>query len=65
LARICLSQALAALPDDQRQAIELHHLKGCSLAEVCQAMQRTNRSVAGLLLRGMRRLRQLLDEEQR
>jgi len=58
-----LSAALALLPDDQRQAVELHHLRGLSSPEVARLMERTQRSVAGLLLRGMRRLQQLLSEE--
>jgi RNA polymerase sigma-70 factor (ECF subfamily) len=57
-----LSAALADLAEDQRLAVELHHLKGCPLAEVAEVMGRSNRSVAGLLLRGMKRLRQLLKE---
>jgi RNA polymerase sigma-70 factor (ECF subfamily) len=59
---ILVSAALAQLPEDQRSAVELHHLRGYSLAEVGEAMGRSNRAVAGLLLRGMKRLRQLLDE---
>jgi RNA polymerase sigma-70 factor (ECF subfamily) len=58
-----LSAALALLPDDQRRAVELHHLRGLPSPEVARLMERTPRSVAGLLLRGMRRLRQLLNEE--
>jgi RNA polymerase sigma-70 factor (ECF subfamily) len=59
-----LSAALALLPDDQRRAVELHHLRGLSSPEVARLMERTQRSVAGLLLRGMRQLRQLLSEEE-
>jgi RNA polymerase sigma-70 factor (ECF subfamily) len=59
-----LSAALALLPEDQRVAVELHHLRGLPSPEVARQMERTQRSVAGLLLRGMRRLRQLLSEEQ-
>jgi RNA polymerase sigma-70 factor (ECF subfamily) len=56
-----LAEALAQLPPDQRLAVELHHLQGCALAEVSQRMGRTQEAVAGLLYRGMKNLRRLLD----
>jgi RNA polymerase sigma-70 factor (ECF subfamily) len=59
-----LAAALGELPEDQRRAVELRHLRGLPLAEVSRQMGRSSRTVAGLLLRGMRRLRQLLDAEQ-
>jgi RNA polymerase sigma-70 factor (ECF subfamily) len=57
-----LAQALAKLPEDQRQAVELRHLRGCSVAEVAQQMGRSKEAVAKLLLRGVARLRERLDE---
>ncbi len=54
--------ALAELPDDQRQAVVLRHLHGLSVAEVCARMGRSERAVAGLLQRGVRGLRRLMDE---
>ena len=56
-----LAGALAQLPDEQCQAIELHHLQGMTLAEVARELGRTEPSVAGLLRRGLRKLRELLD----
>jgi RNA polymerase sigma-70 factor, ECF subfamily len=57
-----LAAALAQLPPDQRQVIELHHLKGLQIAEVAAIMQRTKPSVMGLLFRGQKKLRELLQE---
>ncbi len=56
-----LAGALALLPPDQGQAVELRHLKGCSVGEVARQMERSKEAVAKLLLRGLARLRQLLD----
>jgi RNA polymerase sigma-70 factor (ECF subfamily) len=55
-----LASALAQLPADQREVIELHHLKGWPVAEVAQAIQRTKPAVMGLLFRGQKKLRELL-----
>ena len=57
-----LARALAHLPDEQRAAVELHHLRELPVAEIAQAMGRTEASVAGLLRRGLKRLRELLQE---
>jgi RNA polymerase sigma-70 factor (ECF subfamily) len=58
---IRLAWAMSELPDAQREAIELHHLHGLTLAETAQAMDRTAPSVMGLLRRGLQRLRELLE----
>ena len=55
-----LADALAGLPEAQREAVVLHHLQGCSLAETARQLGRTDAAVAGLLHRGLRKLRELL-----
>jgi RNA polymerase sigma-70 factor (ECF subfamily) len=55
-----LAEALERLPEDQRTAVELHHLKGRPLAEVAEALGRKKGAVATLLFRGMTRLRKEL-----
>ncbi|QJW94789.1 sigma-70 family RNA polymerase sigma factor [Frigoriglobus tundricola] len=59
---IRLAAALALLPDDQREAVELHHLKGHTVAEVGERMGRTRAAAMGLIFRGLERLREHLDE---
>jgi RNA polymerase sigma-70 factor (ECF subfamily) len=60
-----LAAALAQLPEDQRTAVELHHLEGYSLVEVGRHLQRSKEAVAGLLFRGLKRLRELLPQRAR
>ena len=55
-----MSQALGELPDDQRAAVEMRYLQGLPVARIGEAMGRTEASVAGLLRRGLDRLRELL-----
>jgi len=57
-----LAGALAQLPEDQRWAVELHHLHNQSVIEVAQTMGRSEASVAGLLRRALAKLRVLLAE---
>jgi len=59
---VALAAALAQLPEDQRTAIEMHHLKGLPLAEVGALLDRSKGAVAALLFRGVRRLRELMDD---
>jgi RNA polymerase sigma-70 factor, ECF subfamily len=57
-----LAQALADLPEAQREALVLQHWHGWSLAQIAEHLDRTHAAVAGLLKRGLRQLRTVLGE---
>jgi RNA polymerase sigma-70 factor (ECF subfamily) len=57
-----LAEALATLPEAQREAVVLRHCQGWSLAAISQHMGRSPAAVAGLLKRGLRHLRDHLGE---
>lgn len=55
---IQLAEAVESLPPDQANAIRLHYLEGMKLSEVAEALEKTTGSVAGLLHRGMKTMRE-------
>jgi RNA polymerase sigma-70 factor (ECF subfamily) len=55
-----LAQALAQLLDEQRRAVELHHLLGRSVEETARELSRSESAVGGLLRRGLKTLRELM-----
>ena len=57
-----LARALEQLPEDQRMVVVRHHLQGEPLARVANALGRTKPAVAGLLRRGLTKLRDVLVE---
>jgi RNA polymerase sigma-70 factor (ECF subfamily) len=61
---VVLAAAMMKLPDDQRKAVELHHLQGYRSAIVAERLERSEVSVAGLLRRGLKRLRELMHEDE-
>jgi RNA polymerase sigma-70 factor (ECF subfamily) len=58
-----LAEAMGRLPEDQRTALELRYLHGLSVAEVCRRMGRGTSSVANLLYRGLKGLRERMGDE--
>jgi RNA polymerase sigma-70 factor (ECF subfamily) len=57
---IRLARALVTLPEDQREAVRLRHLEGWSLAEISAHFERSPAATAGLIKRGMQKLREKL-----
>ena len=55
-----LAQALAVLPEDQREAVRLRHLEGWALADIARHLGRSSAATAGLIKRGMQVLRRRL-----
>jgi RNA polymerase sigma-70 factor (ECF subfamily) len=61
-AAVRLAGALVQLPEAQREALVLQYWHGMTLAEIGARLERTPVAVAGLLKRGLARLRELLDD---
>jgi RNA polymerase sigma-70 factor (ECF subfamily) len=57
-----VTAAIEQLPADQRDVVILRDLMGQPVAEIAEGLGRTQKSVAGLLERGRRQLRELLDD---
>jgi RNA polymerase sigma-70 factor (ECF subfamily) len=55
-----LATALAQLPEMQRRAIVLKHFHGRSLEEIGNELDRSTLAVAGLLKRGLQKLREMM-----
>jgi len=57
-----LADALARLPEAEREAVTLHHLFDWTQAEIAAHLGRTRPAVAGLLCRGLKKLRKFLEQ---
>jgi RNA polymerase sigma-70 factor (ECF subfamily) len=59
-----LADALTTLPEAQRQALVLHYWQDWTLPEIGRHLERSPAAVAGLLHRGLKQLRVLLQESE-
>jgi RNA polymerase sigma-70 factor (ECF subfamily) len=57
-----VAEALSQLPQAQREALVLQQWRGWSLAQIAEHLGRSPAAVAGLLKRGLRKLRDILPE---
>jgi RNA polymerase sigma-70 factor (ECF subfamily) len=60
-----LSEALFQLPENQRMALELKHLQSWPVEAIARQMELSKSAVGGLLRRGMKKLRELMEEQRR
>jgi RNA polymerase sigma-70 factor (ECF subfamily) len=59
-----LAEALAALPEAQREALVLQHWHGWSMEEIASHLGKTRAAVAGLIKRGLQGLRERLQRSE-
>jgi RNA polymerase sigma-70 factor (ECF subfamily) len=60
---VALLEALHQLPETQAEAIRLRYMEGLPLAEIVERLGKSETAVAGLLKRGLQKLRTVLDHE--
>ncbi len=60
---MALLEALHHLPETQAEAIRLRYMEGLPLADIVERMGKTDTAVAGLLKRGLQKLRTLLSDK--
>jgi RNA polymerase sigma-70 factor (ECF subfamily) len=59
-----LEAALQRLPDAQREAVRMRFAEGAPLASIAAELGKSEMAVAGLLKRGLQRLREILKDNQ-
>jgi RNA polymerase sigma-70 factor (ECF subfamily) len=60
---VALFGALHQLPETQAEAIRLRYMEGLPLADIVERMGKSDTAVAGLLKRGLQKLRKIMDTD--
>ena len=60
---VALMSALHELPETQAEAIRLRYMEGLPLSEIVERMGKSDTAVAGLLKRGLQKLRVIMKSE--
>ncbi len=60
---MALLESLHELPETQAEAIRLRYMEGLPLAEIVERMGKSDTAVAGLLKRGLQKLRTIMDTQ--
>ncbi|SMP45936.1 RNA polymerase sigma-70 factor, ECF subfamily [Neorhodopirellula lusitana] len=60
---LAMMNALHELPETQAEAIRLRYMEGLPLKEIVERMGKSETAVAGLLKRGLKKLRAILDTD--
>ena len=60
---VALLEALHQLPETQAEAIRLRYMEGLPLSEIVERMGKSDTAVAGLLKRGLQKLRTILNSD--
>ena len=60
---VALFEALHQLPEMQAEALRLRYMEGLPLAQIVERMGKSDTAVAGLLKRGLQKLRTVLDTD--
>ena len=60
-AAVALLEALHQLPETQAEAIRLRYMEGLPLAAIVERTGKSDTAVAGLLKRGLQKLRTIID----
>ena len=61
---VALLDALHQIPETQAEAIRLRYMEGLSLSEIVERMGKSDTAVAGLLKRGLQKLRAIMKSDE-